>query len=172
MKTRQMQNGGLPIGLAPSQPQPDLHLTAPDPARVSIQHYPLRYELPTRWSDVQHGQLSGLAVARLCEDARMLMMTEVLEPTVPLSSIRTVLRGLRIEYLLPLYYPEPVSAAIGILRLGVSSYTFAIGLFQREACCCLSDSTSVALAQDRRGTAPLPAPVRAILQQCMVHGTP
>ena len=138
----------------------------PDAARLSIEFYRFHLEVPPRFGDVDlFRHLNNVALARLYEEGRVrftdgLRLRDVLEP-----EHGCVVGEINIRYLIEGRYPEAVTAAAAVLRVGRSSFTVAQALFQLGRCIGVADATLVHVNRREGGSRPLPEPAVALLRQ-------
>jgi acyl-CoA thioester hydrolase len=141
-----------------------------DQWRLSLEAYPLRLTLQTRYGDMDaNAHLNNVAIARLMEESRVRFHYALqvrLSSTDP-SGIMIVHAS--IDYLGEGAYPGDVEAGVAVASIGSTSYRLAIGLFQRGKAFALADSVMVNLAEDRSGSAPVGPELRERLEE-MKHG--
>jgi acyl-CoA thioesterase FadM len=149
--------------LIPIHQLPALKMAA-RPERLQLDSYPVQATFRIRWSDLENGRVSRVAVAHFFEDIRVVMMRQLLGTNqFGLETWKAVLRAVTIEHLAPATpdHPELVLAA-GITSIGTSSYAFALGVFQQGRCIALGNAVGVNVDDNGRPLA-LDAEVRAIL---------
>jgi acyl-CoA thioester hydrolase len=136
---------------------PNYPSLAQNPARLTLENYPVQFELPLRWSDVVNGRCIGsVGIARYFEDARMNFIAELIGRSgMVRSSWNTVIRQCSIEAVADMVYPGKVTAGCSILRVGNTSYQGGYGIFQNGVCVALSDATLVWIDDDYRPIVPL-----------------
>jgi acyl-CoA thioester hydrolase len=74
-----------------------------------------------------------------------------------------VVAQLTIQFVAEAFFPAPIDAGIGVIRIGNSSYVLGCGLFQEGRCVAVQDATLVYRAA--QGALSLPAEVRARMER-------
>ncbi|AOY96334.1 hypothetical protein BKK79_32595 [Cupriavidus sp. USMAA2-4] len=107
-----------------------------DSWRQDLASYRLRFELPTRYADVDaERHVNNVAVQTLHAEARSRLHLSVFgwEAWQPLTAtVRT--RAVRTDFLQVTYYPAPVTCGAALVEVDASGYTLALGLFQQGRC--------------------------------------
>jgi acyl-CoA thioester hydrolase len=134
--------------------------------------YPVQIEHEARYSDLDPSRRIGRdALARWFEDARVAVERDAFGAdlvTRMRSEVRLLLASVRVEVLAPLRVAGRYRIAVGVTRIGTSSFSYAYGVFAGEECVATGESTSVHVV---RGTAaPLPAEIRAALGALRMSG--
>jgi len=138
--------------------------------RLSLERYPLRLTLQTRYGDMDaNAHLNNVAIARLVEEARVRFHYAVKVRVASTDPSGIMIVHAAIDYLGEGAYPGDVEAGVAVAGIGGSSYRLAIGLFQNGKAFALADSVMVNLGEDRSGSAPVGAELRARLEE-MQHG--
>lgn len=96
-----------------------------DRARLSEGVFPCRFEVATRFSDVDvQGHLNNVAVAAIVQEGRARFSVE--------NGISAFVRGrslmvasITIEYAGEMHHPAPVEISVGVLEIGRTSYRLA-----------------------------------------------
>jgi acyl-CoA thioester hydrolase len=113
-----------------------------DAGRTDMRNYPLVRPCTLKQSDVDStGSVGTIAVARLLEEGRYSIRSTIDHPIARRIDVGFVLARLRIELLAPIHYPGTVHVAIGVGRVGRSSFEYLTALFQDGRCATLSDAT-------------------------------
>ena len=136
-----------------------------DPHRLDPSCYPLKVEILARYADVDPlWHINNVAIAQYYEEARVTagarMFGDVRIPTP--AGERVLIAHQSIDYLHEAAYPGTLEVGIGVLRIGNSSYTFGMGMFQDGRC--VSISNAVMVFADSTGPARLPDRFRERLE--------
>jgi len=75
---------------------------------------------------------------------------------------RTLVAHQAVDYLAEVSYPGAVAIGVGVLRIGATSYSLGLGMFQSDRCVGLA--MAVLVHGNKEGPAPLPPAWREILQ--------
>lgn len=146
-----------------------------DPNRLTPASYSLHSDYALRFSDLVDGQLSRVAVAHVFESLR----SEVVDALPGLRRRHTdapgprwhsLLRGVTLEFLAPVWGDAPISLASAISAVGRSSHRSAMAVFQQGRCVALGEATNVTIDADRRPAA-LPPAVRESLLTALLPQT-
>lgn len=148
-------------------------MARPDPLLLDPDRYPIRYEITTRFQDLDpNSHINNVAMASYLEEARVrfhgsLRPGEFQNP----GDGRTMIASLNIEYLAEAFYPAPIAVHVGILVTGRSSWTAASIVVQDGRVAAFSKAVLVNLADGR--PAPLPDPFRQALvaKRVRIEGT-
>ena len=137
---------------------------ASQPERLRLDNYPVQATFRIRWSDLEDGRVSRVAVAHFFEDMRVVMMRQLLgADRFGLETWKAVLRAITIEHLAPATPDQPeLELAGGIASIGTSSYAFALGVFQQGRCIALGNAVGVHVGDNGRPMA-LDADVHTVL---------
>jgi acyl-CoA thioester hydrolase len=115
---------------------------ADDPIRQEIEHYPFRYELPTRYSDTDaSGHLNNVALGRYLQNA--LLAWQGADRRVP-----TDFTACEHSLLAEANYPLPIVAGVRCQAVGAPGTELHSALFQGKHC--------VLLARHWLSAAPMP----------------
>jgi len=140
-------------------------MAAAQPSRLRASNYSAHSVFRIRWSDLQDGRVSRVAMAHFFEDMRVIMMRELLGERFGTSAWRAVARAISIEHLASARINPPNLELVGgISGIGKSSYTFALGAFQNGCCVALGDAVGVRVDENSR-ISPLDAQARAMLER-------
>ena len=135
-----------------------------DPNRLTPASYSLHSDYALRFSDLVDGQLSRVAVAHVFESLR----SEVVDALpglrrrhsdAPGPRWHSLLRGVTLEFLAPVWGDAPITLAGVISAVGRSSHRSAMAVFQQGRCVALGEATNVTIDASRRPAA-IPADVR------------
>jgi acyl-CoA thioester hydrolase len=143
----------------------------PDPQRALIASYPRVDRVTLRYADVDpSGPVSATAIARLFEDGRYRIRTAIDHPHARDPQLGFVLARIAVDLLASVHYPGSVHIAIGVGRIGRTSFDYLAALFQDDRCVALSDAT-VAVRDRRSGTSyVLPPTFHAMLAPLRYDG--
>jgi len=143
-----------------------------EPLRREFSTYPVVIQVLSRFGDMDAlRHINNIAVAQYFEEARVAGMRQMLGGDLLAGADgRMVIARLTIDYLHEATYPGALEVGVGVLRLGNSSFTFGLALFQNGLCVGVSDAVMV--NTDGHGPARLPENVRARLGQFMLPGRP
>ena len=133
--------------------------------------FPFRYEIATRWADMDvYGHVNNVVFYSFFDTTvNVYLMREAgLEPA------RSPVIGLVVEtrcvYFRSVEIPEPVIAGVRVARLGGSSVRYEVGIFQgaEDAACAQGHFVHVYVDRQTRRPVPLPEPLRAALAKLAV----
>jgi acyl-CoA thioesterase FadM len=140
------------------------------PAPVSA--YPVRIEHAARYGDLDPSRRIGRdALVRWFEDARVAVEhdafgTELVDRMR--GEVRLLLASVRVQVLAPLRVTGGYRIALGVTRIGRSSFSYAYGVFAGDECVATGESTSVHVVAG--APAPLPERVRTALEPLRTAG--
>lgn len=142
--------------------------------RVEPGRYPLKVRILARYADVDPlWHINNVAIAQYYEEARvsasMTMMDGRRIPT-DAGGERILIAHQAIDYLREASYPGTLEIGIGVLRVGNSSYTYGMAMFQDGAC--VSVSEAVLVYADANGPARLPNEYRQRLEGWLMPAAP
>jgi acyl-CoA thioester hydrolase len=128
-----------------------------DPHRLDPSFYPLQVKVLARYADVDPlWHINNVAIAQYYEEARVTagarLFGDVRIPTP--AGERVLVAHQSIDYLHEACYPGTLEVGIGVLKVGNTSYTFAMGMFQDGRC--VSVSNAVMVFADDKGPARIP----------------
>lgn len=139
----------------------------PDPRLLEPERYPVRFELTTRFQDVDpNHHINNVATAAMFEDVRVRFdwgagLRE------SMKDYRPMIVSVGIEYLGEAFYPDPIVGHAGGLSLGRTSWTIAAILTQGGKASAFMRST-VACTRDGL-PAPLPDSFREEMERRMIR---
>jgi acyl-CoA thioester hydrolase len=140
-------------------------MAKPEPELLEPSRYPFTVEIPTRFQDVDpNNHVNNVAMAAIFEDMRVRFDHAIKLPELFREhALKTMIVSLQIDYLAEAYYPMPVTAHIGTLSVGRTSWTVA-GLAQQGASiACFMRGTVVCVGE--AGPTPLPGLLRAAIAE-------
>jgi acyl-CoA thioester hydrolase len=138
----------------------------PNPRRLDLSIYPHRFQVATRFSDVDpQWHLNNVRLMEYYQEARMLFL-DALKKEFDIGRVegaRTLVAHMSVDYLDEVRYPGAVTLGVGVLRIGTTSYSLGLGLFQNDSCAGIS--VTVLVHANQSGAAPLPEAWREVLQR-------
>jgi acyl-CoA thioester hydrolase len=114
--------------------------------RVEPDRYPLKVRILARYADVDPlWHINNVAIAQYYEEARVSASMTMMEGRrIPTGDgERILIAHQTIDYLREASYPGTLEIGIGVLRIGNSSYTYGMAMFQDGACVSVSDAVLV-----------------------------
>jgi len=143
-----------------------------DPHRLDPSYYPARVAILARYADVDPlWHINNVALAQYFEEARVasikLMFGDVRMPTP--AGERVLLAHQSVDYLQEAGYPGTLEAGVGVLRIGNTSWTLRMGMFQSGRCVSISDA--VLVYADANGPARLPDHYRDRLEAWLLEAS-
>lgn len=136
-----------------------------DPAR-----YPLHFEILPRYGDQDPNRhINNVAMAQYFEEARILFYRHIRD-TSELPSFGGMLVGIEIDYIGQAYHPDAIELAVGVRKLGRSSWTFAKLATQGGRPVAFSQST--AISSDGQHSVPMSDNHRALFAKYLIAGIP
>jgi acyl-CoA thioester hydrolase len=144
-----------------------------DPHRLDPSFYPLQVKILARYADVDPlWHINNVAIAQYYEEARVTagarLFGDVRIPTP--AGERVLVAHQSIDYLHEASYPGTLEVGIGVLKVGNTSYTFAMGMFQDGRC--VSVSNAVMVFADDKGPARIPENFRERLAVWLLGAAP
>jgi acyl-CoA thioester hydrolase len=133
--------------------------------------FPVAVERTARYSDLDPTRRLGRdALLRWFEDARVAVERDAFGADLTTREqwqVKRLLASVRVDVLAPLKVTgRPYEVALGVTRIGTSSFTYAYAVYDGDDCVATGSSTSVHV--DENGSAPLPDAVRAELERLRV----
>ncbi len=114
--------------------------------------------MAVRFSDVDPlWHLNNVRLLEFYQESRLLLHAALGSgfDVVPANSSRILVAHQSIDYLQEVKYPSVIRMGVGILKIGTSSYTIAMAMFQNDLCVGLASTVLVYVDQGR--PSPLPA---------------
>lgn len=136
----------------------------PHPQRLVAGTYPIRHPIEARYADMDaNGHLNNLALESLHENARATLNTRIFPGVYDRTSrrLRIVTANNVVHFLRESHWPAVIQTAIGIGRVGRTSFVACTALFIDDACISLCDTVLVILDDD--GPTPIPDDARSQL---------
>jgi len=147
--------------------EPDMR---PEAYELDPSNYPFTLDIATRYSDMDaHQHVNNVAIARLFEESRLrFALFSRAKPVHELrEQARVVAVSLLINYLGEVSYPEPVTVAVGVNRIGTSSFTLSCLMLQLGKPVAHSRATLV--RSEGSGGLPLPMEMVEALTRCLIR---
>jgi len=141
-----------------------------DPHRLDPSYYPARVAILTRYADVDPlWHINNVAIAQYYEEARVASMTRMFgDVRIPTpAGERVLLAHQSVDYLQEATYPGTLEAGLGVLRIGNTSWTLGMGMFQAGRCVSISDA--VLVYADANGPARVPDNYRSRLEAWLLE---
>lgn len=142
----------------------------PHPARLDATSYPVHQVIDARFGDMDaNGHLNNVALESLHENTRATLNRQIFPQVYDRAgrSLRIVTSTIVVHYLREAPWPAAIDTAIGIGRIGRTSFVASTALFHSEACISLCDTVLVLL--DDNGPTPIPDDARARLALRRLH---
>jgi acyl-CoA thioester hydrolase len=136
----------------------------PHPARLTVAAYPVTASIDARYGDMDaNGHLNNLALGSMHENARATLQARVFPDVYHgrQKRLRLVAATNVVHFLREAYWPATIQTAVGIGRIGRTSFIASTALFIDEVCVTLCDTVLVLL--DDNGPTPIPDAERATL---------
>ncbi|GAA5131881.1 hypothetical protein GCM10023320_55690 [Pseudonocardia adelaidensis] len=135
---------------------------------LPLTSYPVLLEHDARYGDLDPSRRIGRdALVRWFEDARVAVERTRFGAELT-GRMRLLLASVRVEVLAPLRVTGRYRIGLGVTRIGTSSFAYSYGVFADDECVAAGESVSVHASDGR--PAPLPAPVRAALEELRIDG--
>jgi len=147
-------------------------MTRTSPSRRKLATYPIVVQVLARFGDVDPlWHINNVAIAQYFEEGRVSGLRRMLGgDRMPATIERLLIARQSIDYLREATYPGTLDVGVGMLRIGNSSFTVGMGLFQGESCVSVSDAVMVNASAS--GAAPLADEARRLLEQWLLPGQP
>ncbi len=142
------------------------------PGRADFAHL---MEITTRWHDNDaYGHINNVVYYAFFDTAvnRYLIDNGLLD--IDHSPVIGLVIETKCTYFQPMAFPDLVTAALRVARLGTSSVTYEIGLYRNDddEPAALGTFTHVYVDRQTRRPCPLPDNVRAVLSRLVMPPTP
>jgi acyl-CoA thioester hydrolase len=144
--------------------------TRAHPARLIAANYPVHGSVEARYGDMDaNGHLNNLALESMHENARAVLNSQIMPGIYDRSTrrIRLVSATNIVHFLQEAYWPNTIRTAIGVGRLGRTSFVASTALFIADSCISLCDTVLVTL--DDQGPTPIPDAARAQLASLLLE---
>jgi acyl-CoA thioester hydrolase len=137
-----------------------------DPRELTLADFPVHRPVTTRWSDNDmYGHLNNAVYYELFDSAiNGWLITGAGVDVMALPELGVVAES-GCRYFRELEYPRPLDVGVRVERLGRSSITYSLGLFDAEADepAALGHWVHVYIDRTSRSTVPIPLSVRELL---------
>lgn len=118
------------------------------PSRTVLANYPWRCVLPTRYGDQDPNRhINNAALVGLFEEGRV-RFTMALGGDLRPTGVSTVVAALNVNFLAETLYPMDVTMALGIVRIGRTSWTVVEGAFNGDQCLAVCEAVIVSVGPD------------------------
>jgi len=138
-----------------------------DPHTLTRGYFDHVHRVTTRWSDNDmYGHLNNAVYYELFDSAiNGWLITGTDADVMALPELGVVAES-GCRFFRELEYPRPLDVAVRVERLGRSSITYALGLFDAEAdeLAALGHWVHVYIDRDSRTSVPIPSPIRSLLE--------
>ncbi len=144
-----------------------------NPHRLDPSYYPARVPILARYADVDPlWHINNVALAQYFEEARVASMKQMFgDLRIPTpAGERVLLAHQSVDYLREAGYPGTLEAGVGVLRIGNTSWTLGMGMFQAGRCVTISDA--VLVYADASGPARVPDNYRSRLEAWLLKPGP
>ncbi len=139
----------------------------PQPWQLDPANYPFSHSTETRFADMDLlGHINNVAMAGLFEHGRG-MFNHAIGVQRRAPGQRWLIVSVNLDYIAEAHFPEHVTIASGILRIGGSSWDIASAAFQGGKCKATCITTIV--LTDNEGPAPLPQDLREEFERLRVR---
>ena len=137
------------------------------PERLQLSTYGFQTDIEPRFGDVDAlRHLNNVALAGIYEEARLRFTATFRHTPTGEGGQRPVLAQITIRYLAEGRYPGVLTAGIGVLRIGRSSYVVGQALFQFGQCIGIAETVIVWTSNGRPH--PVPDDFRAALEAALI----
>lgn len=139
----------------------------PQPYELDVQNYPFSIEIPTRFGDIDTlRHINNVAIAQLFEEARVRFgLHSQNKPFGKMGEFgRLVTVSSVINYLGEVFYPDPVTLAVGVDHIGTTSHILSCLMLQYDKAVAHSRTTLVLSSEQGQATS-IPEQFKAILRE-------
>ncbi|GAM04575.1 acyl-CoA thioesterase [Novosphingobium sp. MBES04] len=120
-------------------------MAKPDPALLDASRYPFHHQIVPRFADLDlNRHINNVTMAAYIEDARV-RFYEASGYRKHLTGLSTMVVSLNLEYLNQTHYPDPVTIACAVERVGRTSMTMIHVVTQNEVPVVFSRCVTVAV---------------------------
>ena len=140
----------------------------PDDPRDTLDAYPHRLQVPTRWMDNDiYGHVNNVTYYSYFDTVINLYLIEAGGLDIHSSPVIGITAESQCRFLRPFAYPEPVEAGLRVAHLGNSSSRYEVGLFGATEAEARAEGYCVHVFVERATNlaVPIPAPIRAALER-------
>jgi acyl-CoA thioester hydrolase len=138
----------------------------PHPARLKLGNYARQFDISTRFADVDPlWHLNNVRIVELYQEGRIAFNQALADEYNLLkgNSNRLLVARQSVDYIGEVKWPGGVVIGVGVSRVGTSSFSLALAMFQCDRCMGISDTVMVFASS--QGAAPLPERMRELLNQ-------
>ena len=139
---------------------------------LTREHFDHVTRVTTRWSDNDmYGHLNNAVYYELFDSAINAWLITAGESDAMAGPELGVVAESGCRFFRELEYPRPLDVGVRVERLGRSSITYGLGLFDAEdtAIAALGHWVHVYIDRESRGTVPMPATVREVLERALAQ---
>lgn len=147
-------------------------MTADDDRALTRDHFDHLSRVTTRWSDNDmYGHLNNAVYYELFDSAINAWLIAAGDAHALASPELGVVAESGCRFFRELEYPRPLDVGVRVERLGRSSITYALGLFDAEASevAAVGRWVHVYIDRDTRAAVPIPGVVREVLEQAVAQ---
>jgi acyl-CoA thioester hydrolase len=147
-------------------------MTADDDRALTRDHFDHVSRVTTRWSDNDmYGHLNNAVYYELFDSAINAWLIAAGDADALASPELGVVAESGCRFFRELEYPRPLDVGVRVERLGRSSITYALGLFDAEASevAAVGHWVHVYIDRSTRAAVPMPRVVREVLEQAMAQ---
>jgi acyl-CoA thioester hydrolase len=136
-------------------------MTVDDPLRLRRADFPVRWELPTRWSDDDvYGHLNNVVHYAMFDTAVNGWLMEASRTDIRRLTAIGVVAETSCRYFAELHFPQIVTAGIALERLGRSSVVYRLALFgDADEPAAVGRFVHVYVDRNTRRSVPIPPPI-------------
>jgi acyl-CoA thioester hydrolase len=171
LMTRQPNSDGAAVLSEPGSDPTIVSTTErPHPLRVRLDAYPIIRSLSPRYGDMDANRhLNNIALQAMHEDSRADLNARAFTGLYESGShdIRIVTSQTVVHFLAEAHWPDPLISAIGIGRIGRSSFVASSALFRQGACVSVCDTVLVAVTD--AGPVAIPDKSREVLRSLLLR---
>jgi acyl-CoA thioester hydrolase len=147
-------------------------MTADDDRALTRDHFDHVSRVTTRWSDNDmYGHLNNAVYYELFDSAINAWLIIAGDADATGSPELGVVAESGCRFFRELEYPRPLDVGVRVERLGRSSITYALGLFDAEAgeVAAVGHWVHVYIDRDTRRAVPIPSGVRTVMEQAVAQ---
>ena len=143
-----------------------------DPRTLTLDNFPVRWPVTTRWADNDmFGHLNNAVHYELFDTAINGWLVEQTGVDPVTSPTPGVVAESGCRYLAELGFPEPLTVGLAVTRLGRSSVTYQLGLFgggRGATAAAVGHWVHVYIDRDTRRPTAIPDDLRAAMERALV----
>lgn len=143
------------------------------PPRPTRADYPVWRQATTRWADIDvYGHMNNARYFELIDTCVNAYLAEATGADIRALPVVGVVAEVSCRYFREVGYPAPVELGLACERVGTSSVTYRVGIFQGESDLAAAEGRFVHVYVDAgppgdgegRGVRPLPGEIRAVVE--------